>query len=120
MNKEVINALRDIKRQITVEGWAIPSNDRGSGSAGVRLLTDEESINAYLDFAEHGDNSHVPQCEDIDYISSDCFGEDENEIISEMMDYCADFVEREDVIGLVVCHEHYDMDYTYYIAHLAE
>lgn len=116
-NEEVVNALRDMKRQIEDEEWTIPSNDRGSGSAGVSLIRDTSAIDEYLRFAETGDNENIPQCHDIYYISVDDFDDEDNEVIDEMLEY-ADFVNREEIIGLVVCDEHYDMDYTFYLAHI--
>lgn len=117
MKENVINALKDIKRQIEVEGWTIPTNDKGSGSAGVNFLSDPEVVDKYLHFAETCDNEDIPQCDGIDYISTEDFGESENEIINQILK-CADFVERDEIIGLVVCHEHYDMDYTFYLTHI--
>ena len=115
--KQVISALEDIKRQIDVENWDIPVNDRGSGSAGVRYINDSNIIDDYLYFAKTGDNSSIPQCDDIDYISVSDFGEDENEIINEILDV-TDFVEKDEILGLIACYEHYDMDYVFYFAHI--
>lgn len=106
-----------MKRQIEVEEWTIPSNDRGSGSAGVSFIRDTSAIEEYLHFAETGDNEKIPQCDDIYYISVDDFDSEDNEVIDEMLEY-ADFVNREDIIGFVVCKEHFDMDYTFYMAHI--
>ena len=118
MNKnEAIKALKDMKRQIEIEEWSIPANDRGSGSAGVSLIRDTDAIDEYLYFAETGDNSNIPQCDSISYIPVSLFGELENEIVDEILDY-VDFVERNEIVGLVVCDEHYDMDYTFYMAHI--
>ena len=118
MNKnEAIKALKDMKRQIEIEEWSIPANDRGSGSAGVSLIRDTDAINEYLYFAETGDNSNIPQCDSISYIPVSLFGELENEIVDEILDH-VDFVERNEIVGLVVCDEHYDMDYTFYMAHI--
>ena len=116
-NTIAANALKDIKRQIDIEEWAIPTNDRGSGSAGVSLLNDTEAIDKYLTFAETGDNDDVPQCEDIYYVSKDQFDEEEKEIVEEMLNH-VDFIEANEVLGLVVCMEHYDMPYEFYILHI--
>lgn len=115
--KQVISALEDIKRQIDVENWDIPVNDRGSGSAGVRYINDSNIIDDYLYFSKTGDNSSIPQCDNIDYISVSDFGEDENEIINEILDV-TDFVEKDEIIGLIACYEHYDMDYVFYVVHI--
>ena len=114
---EAINALKDMKRQIEVEEWTIPSNDNGSGSAGVSFIRDTSAIDEYLHFAETGDNENIPQCHDIYYISADDFDDEDNEVIDEMLKY-ADFVDKNEIIGLVVCEEYYDMEYTFYLAHI--
>ena len=116
---DAISALKDILFQIVHEGWTIPVNDRGSGSAGVRFVDDAEIIERYLKFATSGDNKDVPSCQDISYISVKDFSEEENEIIDEILNY-ADFIERKEIIGLVVIDEEYDCPYTFYIPHISE
>lgn len=117
-NKQVINALEDMKRQIEAEQWTIFCNDRGSGSAGVRSIDDASIIEAYLHFAETGDNSDVPHCNGISYIPLGDFGVEDNELVDEILDCYGEYVERNEILGLVVCHERYDMDYTFYMAHI--
>lgn len=115
-----INALKDIKSQIE-EGWAIPVNDKGSGSAGVRFLDDTEAIDDYLHFAETGDNEEIPQCKSIDYVAVENFSDTEKNVLDEIMRYAESVnIERDEVLGFVVCHEHYDMDYTLYITHIKD
>lgn len=116
---EVTSALKNMKRQIEAEDWVIYANDRGSGSAGVHCIDDASVIDNYLRFAETGDNESVPNCSEVSYISSDDFDDEDNEIINEILqDYGKD-VSRDEILGLVVCHEHYDMDYTFYMMHIA-
>lgn len=119
MKEIVINALKDIKRQIEVEGWWIPTNDRGSGSAGVNFLKYGDQLDAYIHFAKTGDNTECPNTHRIEYLPVANFGDSEKEVLDEIMQYahiCN--IERDEVIGFVVCHEHYDMDYTFYITHI--
>lgn len=117
-NKQVINALEDMKRQIEAEQWTIFCNDRGSGSAGVRSIDDASIIEAYLHFEKTGDNSDVPNCIGISYIPVGDFGEEENEITEEIFENYGEYVEPDEILGFVVCHERYDMDYTFYLAHI--
>lgn len=117
-NEEVINALRDMKRQIEVEQWTIFANDRGSGCAGVRCINDANIIDGYLNFAENEDNENVPFCNDITYTSVKNFDEDDNEAANEILDCYGEYLERDEILGLVVCHEHFDMDYTFYMLHI--
>ena len=117
-NKEVINALRDMKRQIEVEAWVVYCNDRGSGSAGARCIDDASIIDDYLHFAETGDNEKVLNCNNISYISIEDFDEEDNELVDEILDCYGKYVERDEILGLVVCHEHFDMDYTFYMLHI--
>ena len=121
MNNKVIKALQDIKRQIEVDGWSIPVNDRGSGSIGVRYIGDvnTDTIDGYLHFAETGNNSFAPQCYDIEYISRDEFGAVEKDVFWEIF-YSCDFTDVNDILGFVVCKERYDMDYTFYITHIKD
>ena len=119
MEAKVINALKDVKRQIEVEGWAIPTNDEGSGSAGVNFLNDTDAVDAYISFAKTGDNTDCPNTDSIEYVAVADFGDSENEALDEIMQYadrCG--IERDEVLGFVVCHEHYDMDYTFFITHI--
>lgn len=119
MNKEeVVKALEDMKRQIEAEDWVVYCNDRGSGSAGVRYVDDESVINSYLTFAKSGNNEDVPNCEDVYYISIDECDEDDNEVIGEILNQYGDDVKRDEVLGLVVCQEYYDMPYTLYMLHI--
>ena len=120
MNNKAIKALQDIKRQM-VDGWSIPVNDRGSGSIGVRYIEDMniDTIDGYLHFAESGDNTFAPQCNDIEYISKDEFGAVEKDVFWEIF-YSCDFTDVNNILGFVVCHEHYDMDYTFYITHIKD
>lgn len=119
-NEEVIKALEDMKRQIDVEGWAIYCNDRGSGSGGVSYIDNSEIIDSYLLFAKTGENEEVPHCNHVSYISAEDFDEDDKEVIDEILDCYGKYVTREEVLGFVVCHEHYDMDYTFYMAHIKD
>lgn len=123
MTQNVINALNDVKRQIEVEMWAVPTNDAGSGSAGVNFLSDNnqstDAIDAYIRFAETGDNTNCPNTNSIEYVPVADFGDTENEVLDEIMQYadtCG--LERDEVLGFIVCHEHYDMDYTFFITHI--
>jgi hypothetical protein len=124
MTQNVINALNDVKRHIEVDLWTVPTNDAGSGSAGVNFLRDNQAsidtIDAYIRFAETGDNTDCPNTESIDYVSISDFGEIETNALDEIMQHADNFVEREDVLGFVVCHEHYDMDYTLFITHIRD
>lgn len=117
-NEKVISALEDMKRQIDVEEWAIYCNDRGSGSAGVRQIDNPDIIDDYLKFAKTGENSELPQCESISYIEVGDFDEEDNEVVGEILESYGEYVERDEVLGLVVCNEHYDMDYTFYMLHI--
>lgn len=124
MTQNVINALNDVKRQIEVDLWTIPTNDDGSGSAGVNFLHDNQSsidiIDAYIRFAETGDNIDCPNTESIDYVSISDFGEIETNALDEIMQHADNYVEREDVLGFIICHERYDMDYTLFITHIRD
>ena len=114
-----LDALMDVKRQIEVEGWTIPTNDEGSGSAGVNFLRDTEAVDAYIRLAITGDNTDCPNTDSIEYVPVADFGDIENEALDEIMQYadtCG--VERDEVLGFIVCHEHYDMDYTFFITHI--
>ena len=121
MNINVMKALGDIYRQIEAEGCSIPVNDRGSGSIGVRYIGDRDSIliAKYFHFAIEGDEFFAPNCREIEYISVNDFGEEEQEVLEEILDSC-EFLEQDSVLGFVVCHEHYDMDYTFYITHVKD
>lgn len=119
MNENVIKALKDAKSQIIEDGWKIPTNDLGSGSAGVDFLRDDNLLDAYIHFAETGDNSECPYTQSLDYVSAANFGEVECEILDEIMEHpktCG--LKREEVLGFVVCHEHYDMPFTLFITHI--
>lgn len=118
MDKEVIKALEDMKRQIDDEEWVVYTNDRGSGSAGVDYVNDAGVIDNYLRFAKTGDNKSVPHCNDIYYISSSDFDEEDNEVVNEILEHFGDSVEREEILGLVVCSEYYDMSFTFYMLHI--
>ena len=107
-------------RQIDAELRTIFCNDRGSGSAGVSSIDDASIIDAYLHFAKTGDNSEVPHCNSISYIPAGDFGVKENEVVDEILDCYGDYVERNEILGLVVCHERYDMDYTFYLTHIKD
>ena len=114
-----LDALMDAKRQMDVEGWWIPTNDKGSGSAGVNFLKEGEQLDAYIRFAVTGDNTDCPNTNSIEYVPIANFGDTENEVLDEIMQYahiCN--VERDEVLGFIVCHEHYDMDYTFFITHI--
>lgn len=119
-DEKVISALEDMKRQIDVEEWAIYCNDRGSGSAGVRQVDNSDVIDDYLNFAKTGDNENIPNTYDISYIPVEDFDEDDNEVVDEILDCYGQYVTREEVLGFVVCHEHYDMDYTFYMLHIED
>ena len=116
---KVIDALQDILHQIDYLDWAIPVTDRGSGSAGVRFIGNASIINDYLTFAITGNNDAIPQCVGISYIDHNNFSEEENDVIDEILDY-ASFINRNEIIGLVVIDEEYDMPYTLYILHISE
>ena len=115
---KVIDALQDILHQIDYLDWTIPVTDRGSGSAGVRAI-DKKSVIDYLTFAITGNNEAIPACIDISYIEINDFSEEEKEVIDEILD-CASFINRDEIIGLVVIDEEYDMPYTLYIPHISE
>lgn len=117
-NEKAIKALEDMKRQIEEEQWTIFANDRGSGSAGVRQVDNVDVIDDYLKFAKTGENSELPQCESISYTSVDDFDDEDNEICGEIVEQYSEYVERDEVLGLVVINEHYDMDYTFYLLHI--
>ena len=115
---KVVDVLKDILRQIDYLDWTIPVTDRGSGSAGVRAI-DKKSVIDYLTFAITGNNEAIPACIDISYIEINDFSEEEKEVIDEILD-CASFINRNEIIGLVVIDEEYDMPYTLYIPHISE
>ena len=115
---KVIDALQDILHQIDYLDWTIPVTDRGSGSAGVRAI-DKKSVIDYLTFAITGNNEAIPACIDISYIEINDFSEEEKEVIGEILD-CASFIKRDEIVGLVVIDEEYDMPYTLYILHISE
>ena len=115
---KVVYALRVILAQIDYLDWTIPVTDRGSGSAGVRAI-DKKSVIDYLTFAITGNNEAIPQCVGISYIDHNDFSEEEKEVIDEILD-CASFVNRSEIVGLVVIDEQYDMPYTLYIPHISE
>lgn len=115
---KVVDVLKDILRQIDYLDWTIPVTDRGSGSAGVRAI-DKKSVIDYLTFAITGNNEAIPACIDISYIEINDFSEEEKEVIDEILD-CASFINRDEIIGLVVIDEEYDMPYTLYIPHISE
>ena len=118
-NENVIEALNDAKRQLDVEQWWIPTNDRGSGSAGVNFLKEGEQLDAYIRFAETGNNTDCPNTEGIEYVPVADFDNTEKEVLDEIMQYADTCnVERDEVLGFIVCHEHYDMPYTFYITHI--
>lgn len=119
MKENVIRALKEAKSQIIEDGWLIPTNDRGSGSAGVNFLKDSTVLDAYIHFAETGDNTECPNTQSLDYVPAANFGEDELEILDEIMEFsntCG--LKREEVQGFIVCHEHYDLPYTLFITHI--
>lgn len=116
---KVIDALQDILHQIDYLDWTIPATDRGSGSAGVRFIDDASIINDYLTFAITGNNEAIPACIDISYIDLNDFSEEEKEVIDEILD-CVSFINRDEIVGLVVIDEQYDMPYTLYIPHISE
>ena len=116
---KVVNALQSILRQIDYLDWTIPVTDRGSGSAGVHFIDDASIINDYLKFAITGNNEATPQCVGISYIDLNDFSDLEKEVIDEILD-CASFVNRSEIVGLVVIDEQYDMPYTLYIPHISE
>ena len=115
---KVVYALRVILAQIDYLDWTIPVTDRGSGSAGVRAI-DKKSVIDYLTFAITGNNEAIPQCVGISYIDHNDFSEEEKEVIDEILDY-ASFINRNEILGLVVIDEQYDMPYTLYIPHISE
>ena len=115
---KVVDVLKDILRQVDYLDWTIPVTDRGSGSAGVRAI-DKKSVIDYLTFAINGNNEAIPQCVGISYIDHNDFSEEEKEVIDEILDY-ASFINRNEIIGLVVIDEEYDMPYTLYIPHISE
>ena len=115
---KVVDVLKDILRQIDYLDWTIPVTDRGSGSAGVRAI-DKKSVIDYLTFAITGNNEAIPQCVGISYIDHNDFSEEEKEVIDEILDY-ASFINRNEILGLVVIDEEYDMPYTLYILHISE
>ena len=121
MNTKVMKALSDIHRQIEAEGCSIPVNDRGSGSIGVRYIGDRDSIliDRYFLFAIEEDEFFAPNCRGIEYLPINDFGEEEQEVLEEILDSC-EFLEQDSVLGFVVCHERYDMDYTFYITHIKD
>lgn len=107
-----------MKRQIEAEEWAVYSNDRGSGSAGVGYIDNASLIEGYLYFAKTEDNEKVPNCHDISYILAENFDEEDNEVVNEILYYYGEYVKRDEVLGMVVCQEHYDMEYTFYLLHI--
>ena len=115
---KVVYALRVILAQIDYLDWTIPVTDRGSGSAGVRAI-DKKSVIDYLTFAITGNNEAIPQCVGISYIDHNDFSEEEKEVIDEILDY-ASFINGNEILGLVVIDEEYDMPYTLYILHISE
>ena len=117
-NEKVISALEDMKRQIEVELWTIFANDRGSGSAGVRQVDNSEVIDDYLKFAKTGENSELPQCESISYTAVEDFDDEDKELVEEILENYGEYVERDEILGLVVINEHYDMDYTFFMLHI--
>lgn len=117
-DEKVIGALEDMKRQIEEEEWAVYTNDRGSGSAGVRYTDDSDVIEKYLNYAKTGDNSEVPHCEGISYTAVEDFDDEDVKIVDEILDCYGDYFERDEVLGLVVINEHYDMEYTFYMLHI--
>lgn len=118
LDLKVVDVLKDILRQIDYLDWTIPVTDRGSGSAGVRAI-DKKSVIDYLTFAITGNNEAIPACIDISYIELNDFSEEEKEVIDEILD-CASFINRDEIVGLVVIDEQYDMPYTLYIPHISE
>ena len=116
---KVVDALQEILRQIDYLDWTIPVTDRGSGSAGLRFIGDASIINDYLTFAITGNNEAIPQCVGISYIDHNDFSEEEKEVVDEILD-CPSFVNRNEIIGLVVIDEEYDMPYTLYSPHISE
>lgn len=116
---KVVDALQDILHQIDYLDWTIPATDRGSGSAGVGFIDDASIINDYLTFATTGNNEAIPACIDISYIEINDFSEEEKEVIDEILD-CVSFINRDEIVGLVVIDEEYDMPYTLYIPHISE
>ena len=115
---KVVDVLKVILAQIDYLDWTIPVTDRGSGSAGVRAI-DKKSVIDYLTFAITGNNEAIPQCVGISYIDLNDFSEEEKEVIDEILDY-ASFINRNEILGLVVIDEEYDMPYTLYILHISE
>ena len=117
-DEKVISALEDMKRQIEVEQWTIFANDRGSGSAGVRQVDNSDVIDDYLKFAKTGENSELPQCESISYTAVEDFDDEDKELVEEILENYGEYVERDEILGLVVINEHYDMDYTFFMLHI--
>ena len=115
---KVVDVLKVILAQIDYLDWTIPVTDRGSGLAGVRAI-DKKSVIDYLTFAITGNNEAIPQCVGISYIDHNDFSEEEKEVIDEILDY-ASFINRNEILGLVVIDEEYDMPYTLYIPHISE
>ena len=115
---KVVDVLKVILAQIDYLDWTIPVTDRGSGLAGVRAI-DKKSVIDYLTFAITGNNEAIPQCVGISYIDHNDFSEEEKEVIDEILDY-ASFINRNEILGLVVIDEEYDMPYTLYILHISE
>ena len=79
----------------------------------------EEKSFASVTFAITGNNEAIPQCVGISYIDHNDFSEEEKEVIDEILD-CASFVNKSEIVGLVVIDEQYDMPYTLYIPHISE
>jgi hypothetical protein len=113
---EVVKALQEVSENLC-DGWAIPTNDKGSGAAGVNFLgtNDVELIEKYIDKAIFNPNA-------FEYIPASEFGDEEEEIVAQMMSYpTVVAIEREEVAGLIVSHEQYEgNDYTFYIANISE
>ena len=116
---EVINALTEMLYQVYNLDWTIPVTDRGSGAAGVHYIDDASVIAEYLEFAKTGNNDVMPQCRGISYIACENFTEEENEVIDEIVDN-VNFVDRSEIVGLVVIDEVYDLPYTLYIPYISE
>lgn len=109
-----------MKRQIEIEQWTIFANDRGSGSAGVRQVDNSDVINDYLKFAKTGDNSDLPQCESMSYVAVEDFDDEDKKVVEEILETYGKYVKHDEILGLVVCNEHYDMDYTFYMLHIKD
>lgn len=119
MKENVIKALKEAQSQIVEDGWWIPTNDRGRGSTGVNFLKDSTLLDAYIHFAETGDNTECPNTESLDYVSVANFDEVQLEVLDEIMEYpntCG--LNREEVLGFIVCHEYYAMPYILFITHI--